>query len=509
MTADDIAGHWRCCDSTTRRRDLVWHASSRGGNGCGDEHHGRRAVDHRFPRREARQRHRRTGDEQHQLHIPGAIVANAVTTELPTSGPGAGAVQLWFHGTNPTATTHVLVDIVGYYQPAGTSITPIPGPTGQPGAAGPAGAPGPQGSGGCDRRAVPGSGGHRTPHRCSSTSIRRRNDRCERPSADPVQRPPDQCVDRAGMRRRGLCGTADGQRRGGQRRSTCQGVDCDRCRRQSGDLVSRRGESAASSGSVQYTHLRRHGHVYAHRFRQHNWSGVIDCDWHQRLSGRRLPPFRRQQFVLAAGRVPSGHVRRIAHGCSARHRGWLVGKHGQRHWHRMVSVCGDRGDGLTARQLHRRQLPVCGQARGVRIGSVRDIEPGDDRCGLGFDGRERHRARPERKSDHRLLERTNHRRDLQRHVPAPGRPRRSTPISDSVRPSLLVPPVACWWSADRHTPRQQWLLAASASCSTRRQFEVAAGLYAPAINVSNTAIVMRARWPPAHRSREPREYVRR
>ena len=79
---------------------------------------------------------------------PGAIVPNAVTVELPTTGPGAGAIQLWFHGTSATATTHVLVDIVGYYQPAGTNSTPIPGPSGPAGQAGLAGAAGPKGPGG-------------------------------------------------------------------------------------------------------------------------------------------------------------------------------------------------------------------------------------------------------------------------------------------------------------------------------------------------------------------------
>lgn len=79
---------------------------------------------------------------------PGAIVPNAVTTELPTAGSGVGAIQLWFHGTSPTATTHVLVDVVGYYEPAGTSTTPLPGPQGSTGEVGPTGATGPQGPGG-------------------------------------------------------------------------------------------------------------------------------------------------------------------------------------------------------------------------------------------------------------------------------------------------------------------------------------------------------------------------
>ena len=77
---------------------------------------------------------------------PGAIVPNAVTVELPTSGLGVGAVQLWFHGTNPTATTDVLVDVVGYYIPAPTGTSP--GPRGAAGAVGPTGAAGAQGPAG-------------------------------------------------------------------------------------------------------------------------------------------------------------------------------------------------------------------------------------------------------------------------------------------------------------------------------------------------------------------------
>ena len=46
------------------------------------------------------------------------IVPNSVTVELPTAGATAGQIQLWFQGTNPNATAHLLVDIVGYYQPA-------------------------------------------------------------------------------------------------------------------------------------------------------------------------------------------------------------------------------------------------------------------------------------------------------------------------------------------------------------------------------------------------------
>ncbi len=63
----------------------------------------------------------------------GVVIPNSVTVELPTTGPEAGQVELWFQGTAPAATADLLVDIVGYYQP-GTA-----GPPGAPGAPGAAG----------------------------------------------------------------------------------------------------------------------------------------------------------------------------------------------------------------------------------------------------------------------------------------------------------------------------------------------------------------------------------
>ena len=47
----------------------------------------------------------------------GQVVPNSVTVELPITGGNAGKIQLWFHGTAATATTHLLIDIVGYYVP--------------------------------------------------------------------------------------------------------------------------------------------------------------------------------------------------------------------------------------------------------------------------------------------------------------------------------------------------------------------------------------------------------
>ncbi len=60
----------------------------------------------------------------------GVIIPNSVTVELPTAGATAGQIQLWFTGLDPSATAHLLIDIVGYYVA---------------GAAGPAGPPGPAG----------------------------------------------------------------------------------------------------------------------------------------------------------------------------------------------------------------------------------------------------------------------------------------------------------------------------------------------------------------------------
>jgi len=46
----------------------------------------------------------------------GVVVPNSVTVAVPTSGPHAGEVGLFFRGTSPTATTDLLVDVVGYYR---------------------------------------------------------------------------------------------------------------------------------------------------------------------------------------------------------------------------------------------------------------------------------------------------------------------------------------------------------------------------------------------------------
>lgn len=67
-------------------------------------------------------------------------VPNSVTVSLPADG----TVNLWYHGGVPGATTHLLVDIVGYYAPGSGSA----GPAGPPGAAGQDGADGATGPAG-------------------------------------------------------------------------------------------------------------------------------------------------------------------------------------------------------------------------------------------------------------------------------------------------------------------------------------------------------------------------
>jgi len=63
----------------------------------------------------------------------GVIAPNSVTVELPTDGPAAGAIELYFHGTSASATTDLLVDVVGYFAASAG------GPPGPPGPAGPTG----------------------------------------------------------------------------------------------------------------------------------------------------------------------------------------------------------------------------------------------------------------------------------------------------------------------------------------------------------------------------------
>lgn len=70
----------------------------------------------------------------------GAIVPNAVTVALPTSGAQAGAIELTYDAfAVPGPTTDMLVDVTGYYVAADTSGTGGAGATGPAGPAGPRG----------------------------------------------------------------------------------------------------------------------------------------------------------------------------------------------------------------------------------------------------------------------------------------------------------------------------------------------------------------------------------
>jgi len=68
---------------------------------------------------------------------PLSIEPNAVTVALPTSGNQAGQINAWYHGTQPGATAHLIIDIAGYFTPA---------PAGPPGPQGPQGIPGSKGA---------------------------------------------------------------------------------------------------------------------------------------------------------------------------------------------------------------------------------------------------------------------------------------------------------------------------------------------------------------------------
>lgn len=52
----------------------------------------------------------------------GEIIPNSVTVSLPTSGGNSGKINLFYFGGTPGSTTHMLADIVGYYEPAGADL---------------------------------------------------------------------------------------------------------------------------------------------------------------------------------------------------------------------------------------------------------------------------------------------------------------------------------------------------------------------------------------------------
>ena len=75
----------------------------------------------------------------------GDVVANAVTVNLPTSGPDAGRIQFWFESGDPSATADLLGDVVGFYVAGGGGEPGPEGPAGSQGERGPRGPEGPEG----------------------------------------------------------------------------------------------------------------------------------------------------------------------------------------------------------------------------------------------------------------------------------------------------------------------------------------------------------------------------
>ena len=51
----------------------------------------------------------------------GQVVGNGGTVTLPTTGANAGRVDIFYKGAEPGATTDVVLDLAGYYTPAGGS----------------------------------------------------------------------------------------------------------------------------------------------------------------------------------------------------------------------------------------------------------------------------------------------------------------------------------------------------------------------------------------------------
>jgi hypothetical protein len=79
----------------------------------------------------------------------GGTVANAVTVKLPTAGSGVGSIKILFDAFgSSTATTDLLIDITGYFEPGAGAQGPqgVPGPPGPQGVPGPPGAPGSDGA---------------------------------------------------------------------------------------------------------------------------------------------------------------------------------------------------------------------------------------------------------------------------------------------------------------------------------------------------------------------------
>ena len=75
----------------------------------------------------------------------GVVAANGGTVKLPTSGPSAGTIDIFFKGGATGSSTDILLDITGYYAP-GTGGAGSQGPEGPPGPQGPRGTRGPAGA---------------------------------------------------------------------------------------------------------------------------------------------------------------------------------------------------------------------------------------------------------------------------------------------------------------------------------------------------------------------------
>lgn len=68
----------------------------------------------------------------------GVITGNAGTVTVPVTGTQAGSVDIFYRGSEPTSTTNLVLDLMGYYiEGAG-----VPGPQGEAGPQGPKGDPG-------------------------------------------------------------------------------------------------------------------------------------------------------------------------------------------------------------------------------------------------------------------------------------------------------------------------------------------------------------------------------
>ncbi|MEP6298088.1 MAG: hypothetical protein ABJ382_12245 [Ilumatobacter sp.] len=81
----------------------------------------------------------------------GQVIPNAVTVNLPTTGPAAGTIDIWYGTAAGTvATTGLLIDVIGYTTPAEAATVGPPGPKGDPGDPGDPGIPGPPGPAGAD-----------------------------------------------------------------------------------------------------------------------------------------------------------------------------------------------------------------------------------------------------------------------------------------------------------------------------------------------------------------------